>query len=621
MANTLEGGGMDSQELPDRLTVQFLLDALQLIGSAGMDTEKLFLGFLRKIIETTQAERGVLMLTSPENKLTIRMGLDRDGTPLDSISRFSLSIPEKSVATRSAMCVVQAFDGEMETHLTSSMQAYNLRSVMCVPLETGGGILGVVYVDSGAALKVFRKRNLTDFKVICSHLALHIENARFREDRNQQETAHRESLEAELIRLQRSLTRQNILVGQSPVMIRLFRQIQKVAPTKATVLLLGETGTGKESAARLIHDLSQRQTKPFIVVDCGTIPENLLESELFGHEKGAFTGAYERKIGKFELATGGTVFLDEIGDLPGPLQGKLLRILEQEAIERIGNTRPVKVDTRIITATNRDLESMTRTGSFRSDLFYRLNVVHLTLPPLRNRGADVPELAGFFLKQCTREYGKHMDGFTDEAMEKITTFHWPGNVRELKHRIQRAVILAETPLISPTEMDFESSSDQHSTKTDTDSPLDKPLRDMLKTFLETHPGKGLGKFLTSLHHRSLTLARVIAKGNQSRAAWLLGLERRQLSRRLAQPVSEDQGFGDPDPCQSFLDLLESRLSDRNRFTRDACHFPNLLKRIDTIAAHTVFEQTDNDLRLCSGLLGWSIPTLKRRLKLDNKAKL
>jgi len=238
------------------------------------------------------------------------------------------------------------------------------------------------------------------------------------------------------------------IVGESPAMRAVSHQLQKVAATEATVLLLGESGTGKELFARAIHHISDRREQPFIALNCAAIPENLVENELFGHEKGAFTGAGNRKVGKIEMAQRGTLFLDEFGELPLASQAKLLRVLEERRFERVGGTQPIDVDVRIVTATNRDLEKRIREKLFREDLYFRISAVPITIPALRDRGDDLDILADHFLDKFCRELGKSELALSKEARRRLREYSWPGNVRELQNAIERAVILAEGPEIT-----------------------------------------------------------------------------------------------------------------------------------------------------------------------------
>ena len=244
----------------------------------------------------------------------------------------------------------------------------------------------------------------------------------------------------------------DMVVGKSSKMIKVIEAIEFVAPTKATILIQGESGTGKELVARAVHNLSPRKERPFIRVNCAALPEGIIESELFGHERGAFTGAVRRTKGRFELAHGGTMLLDEISETSPSLQAKLLRILQEREFERVGSGDSIKVDVRIIATTNRDLKERIRENEFREDLFYRLNVVPISLPPLRERKEDIPVLAEHFLRKYNAESGKRIEGFSEAAMDKLLAADWPGNVRELENSIERAVVMAMQPVLGPDEL-------------------------------------------------------------------------------------------------------------------------------------------------------------------------
>ena len=237
------------------------------------------------------------------------------------------------------------------------------------------------------------------------------------------------------------------IVGNSPALLAVLRKVEQVAPTESTVLIYGETGTGKELIARAIHDRSARKNRPLLKVNCSAISAGLVESELFGHVKGACTGAFERHIGRFELADGGTIFLDEIGELPLGTQVKLLRVLQEREFEPVGSNRPVRVDVRVIAATNRNLHESIRTGDFRSDLFYRLNVFPIDVPPLRERRSDIPQLAMFFLVRLSKKFGKDIQGMPQTTVDRLISYSWPGNIRELQNVIERAVILSQSSVL------------------------------------------------------------------------------------------------------------------------------------------------------------------------------
>lgn len=245
-----------------------------------------------------------------------------------------------------------------------------------------------------------------------------------------------------------------VLIGQSAQMQEVYKTIGRVADTDVTVLLQGESGTGKEMVARAIHLNSSRQDQPFIKINCASIPENLLESELFGHERGSFTGATSRRLGKFEIANRGTIFLDEIGETTLNTQAKLLRVLQDKEYERVGGNETIRVDVRILAATNKDLKKAVAEGTFREDLFFRLNVVTIWVPPLRERTEDIPELVNYFLARYSRQFNKHVQGISREALDLLKKYHWPGNVRELQNVCERAVVMATGTVITPEDIPF-----------------------------------------------------------------------------------------------------------------------------------------------------------------------
>lgn len=302
------------------------------------------------------------------------------------------------------------------------------------------------------------------------------------------------------------------IVGQSKVMRGIFTQLLKVAPTDSTVLILGESGTGKELLAESIYEHSLRNKGPFIKINCVAIPENLLESELFGHEKGAFTGAVSQKIGKFEIADGGTVFLDEIGDMPLSTQAKILRILQEKELQRVGSTKTINVDIRFVVATNKDLPEMVKKGLFREDLYYRINVFLIRLPSLRERKEDIPYLAETFLENNAKSVK-----LSSKALQLITAYNWPGNIRELKNTIERAAVLTETDLIEPVHLPSNITKDISATSIINElSPDNMSLDDRLHEI-----EKGL--IIEAINRTS---------GVQIRAAELLGINQRSLWHRI-----------------------------------------------------------------------------------------
>jgi DNA-binding NtrC family response regulator len=326
----------------------------------------------------------------------------------------------------------------------------------------------------------------------------------------------RRSLEREVVYLRSELERRHEaeIVGQHADMQRLYRLVAQVARTTTTVLITGESGTGKELIARAIHRQGPRRDKPFVAVNPAAIAETLMESELFGHEKGAFTGAFQRKLGKFELAQGGSLFLDEIATLKPELQAKLLRVLQEREIERVGGAQAIKIDVRIIAATNADVPAAVAAGSFREDLYYRLNVVHLTVPPLRERVGDIPLLVAHFIRRYNHEFGKRIQGLSPEALEALSAYRWPGNVRELQNVIERSLVLVEGPLIGVDDL-----------------PLELSLGASGVSRAEVlHLNEASDRFERQIVLR--TLDRV--EGNVSEAARALGIHRNSLKAKLAR---------------------------------------------------------------------------------------
>jgi len=279
------------------------------------------------------------------------------------------------------------------------------------------------------------------------------------------------------------------IIGSSPVMLPVFATVRKVSATDVPVLILGESGTGKELIANAIHGLGVRKQGPFVTINCGAIPETLLESELFGHEKGTFTGATSQRRGKLEYANGGTLFLDEIGDLAHELQVKILRFLQEKVIERVGGRELIPVNARVVAATNRDLEAEVKAGRFREDLYFRLSVVRITLPPLRDRGDDVIELAGHIMESCCRELRKPPLRFSKTALDAMRQHSWPGNVRELQNRVQRAVVLSDGRVIGPAELELEGRTDAgESTQTTLKEARQVLVRDVITKALQDNSG-------------------------------------------------------------------------------------------------------------------------------------
>jgi len=319
-----------------------------------------------------------------------------------------------------------------------------------------------------------------------------------------------QSLERENRRLSEELQEKyqfsNLIIGKSKKIQEVFTLIRRVAQSNCNVLIRGESGTGKELVARAIHYNSSRKDKPFVPVNCAALPQDLLESELFGYERGAFTGATSQKPGKFEISSGGTIFLDEVADMSLSMQAKILRVIQERVFERVGGTKSIKVDIRIIAATNKDLEKAVKNNSFRDDLYYRLNVVSIYIPPLRERREDIPLLANFFLKKYAKENKKQINGFSPEAMDSLMRYDWPGNVRELENIIEGAVVLGRSNLILREDLFLTSS--QEVSSEEASFPLMEQEKRLIKRILNK------------------------TGGNQTKAAKLLGIHRNTLRRKI-----------------------------------------------------------------------------------------
>jgi Nif-specific regulatory protein len=462
------------------------------------------------LFEVVPAERGAILLTdggpvNEETQFVSVFGLDRRRGPDESI-KVSRTITRSVLHQGEALLISNP--GEGKDLEGDSLVTDRPSSVLCVPLIMLEQTLGVIYLDTKEPGVVFDKDHLQLVSAISAITAVAIENAR-----------HIEWLVSENQRLIADFNIEHNLVGESPPVREVLQFISKVAPTDSTVLLSGESGTGKELAARAIHQNSKRADKPFMAVNCAALAESLLESELFGHEKGSFTGALVQKKGRLEIADGGTVFLDEIGELSPVLQVKLLRVLQEREFERVGGTRSIKVDIRLITATNKDLEDEVSKGTFRQDLYYRLNVVSLEMPPLRERQEDIPLLANYFAAKYGEKCNRRVTGISAEAQARLAAYDWPGNVRELENAIERAVVLGTTEHIL--------------------------LEDLPESVLESEPPAAAP---ATQYHEAIaqTKKQIIlsamqqAKGSYTEAAKILGVHPNYLHRLIRNLNLKDQ---------------------------------------------------------------------------------
>jgi Nif-specific regulatory protein len=463
--------------------------------------EKLQKTLLDLLFEVVPAERGVVLLTDhgaegEEPVFGSVFGLDRERGQ-DASIKVSSKVTRWVLKHRESILITNQAEAD-NFGSSDSLVADQPASVMCVPLIMLDRSLGVIYLDTTELDAPFDQDHLQLVSAISAITAVAIENAR-----------HFEWLVSENQRLIADFNIEHNLVGESPPIREVLQFISKVAPTDSTVLLSGESGTGKELAARAIHLNSKRADKTFMAVNCAALAESLLESELFGHEKGSFTGALTQKKGRLEIADGGTVFLDEIGELSPALQVKLLRVLQEREFERVGGTRPIKVDIRLITATNKNLEESIANGTFRQDLYYRLNVVNLEMPPLRERPEDIPLLSNYFAAKYAERCNRRIIGIAAEAQARLASYDWPGNVRELENAIERAVVLGATDRIL--------------------------LEDLPESILEsepaaTTPGTKYHEAVAETKRQIILSAMQQTKGSYTEAAKLLGVHPNYLHR-------------------------------------------------------------------------------------------
>ncbi len=424
-------------EFSERLMLRGSLDEL-------IDT------MLGDVVELTGADRGMLLLQGEggpgdgERRFIVRAErnvgrelADRHGGISDSIVRLVLESGRPLIVSDAL--------NDTQFGKSESVLALQLSSVMCAPLLRQGQVVGAIYLGSNRVKQLFERAHLDLLTVFGSQASLILENAMLLS-----------ALRADKEKLSKELGDKRLgeIIGSCPSMIKVFRKLQKVATTDISVLITGETGTGKELIARELHRHSQREKGPFVTINCGAIPENLIESELFGHVKGAFTGAIASRPGKFQVADGGTLFLDEIGELPLNLQVKLLRALQERVVNRVGDAKPERVDIRVVAATNRNLEDEIKAGRFREDLYYRLNVVNLWLPPLRERGDDVVIIAKTLISKFADELNSQVRGFAPQALGAIRKYPWPGNIRELENRIKKALVLCDSTLLTADDLEL-----------------------------------------------------------------------------------------------------------------------------------------------------------------------
>jgi len=502
--------GTDAATLAVRRLSEFTLALAQEPG-----TDKALSRLLDAIVEVVQADKGFLIVIDEGSpRVAVARNFQRQDIE-NAVERLSDSIVERVVQTRQPVIVSDAVN-DAQFNASASVVNLKLSSVMCVPLIRRGELYGAVYVGNDRIANLFTERELTLMTSFCATAALLLERAleldELRTRKRELETRLEEQAYGDII-------------GACDAMRDIFRKVDKVAPTNVDVLITGESGTGKELIARELHRRSPRKAGPFVAINCGAIPENLLESELFGHAKGAFTGAIASRTGKFQAANGGTLFLDEIGEMPLPLQVKILRALQDRQVTRVGETKPEAVDIRIVSATNKDLEQEMNGARFREDLYYRINVVHLHLPPLRDRGEDAVMLAKYFLSRATRELGSKVKGFSNQALVAIKRYRWPGNIRQLENRIKKAVVLADKPLINPDDLELRAE------QLDPILPLAQARDEWQK------------RYINEVLERN--------GGNRTKTAKDLGVDPRTIFRHLERMEAERRGEAlPPDPLDA-----------------------------------------------------------------------
>jgi len=471
-----------SEDINSTHEITVLLDRIMDSAMRVLDAERGFI-LLKKSQENDNYETVTARNLSEEN--------------IDSIKEHSSSVVRKVLDSHEPLISVDAQEDDRFSG-AESILIQKIHSVICTPLLINDQMIGAIYMDRQMSNDQFNDDSMQFLSAFSAQAAIAIQNARLFSDLRDENKKLKNQISVS--------ERFPEIIGKSEPMLRLFEMVQSVAASTATVLIEGESGTGKELIASAIHKNSNQKDMPFIPIFCGSLAESLLESELFGHKKGSFTGASENKAGLFEEAHGGTVFLDEIGEISMSLQTKLLRVIQEGELKRVGETNIRKVDVRILSATNRDLEKEVKEGRFREDLFYRLNVINLKMPPLRQRIADIALLAEHFLKLFSFKNKKTFTGFSKKAIQYMENHDWPGNVRELENNIERAVILSNKNEIDADAFQFR--------KTDSKMPIGKTIKEINKyAILQTIE---------------------MTRGNRTKAAQILGVSRRWLQYQLKE---------------------------------------------------------------------------------------
>ncbi len=430
------GAGADSNARCSMTTLLRIGAGIQMVRTAPEIAQHL----LEVLFQAIPAQHGGILLFDGEGpEPSFASYRDRDTGPAQAVCGYREIVDRVRREAAGILEAGVAPDGSPGAAADAS--GFQPRCVLAAPIIALARTLGVLYLDSRVPGVPFQKDDLELARSAGAIVGLALDNAR-----------RLEHLQAENLRLQEAVGLHHDMVGNSPRMREVYQLISKVAPTDSTVLIRGESGTGKELVARAIHHNSRRAEMPFVAVNCAALSETLLESELFGHEKGAFTGAYAQKRGKLEVADHGTLFLDEVGEMPSSCQARLLRVIQEREFERVGGTRTIQTDIRLIAATNRDLKDAIERGAFRADLYHRLNVVSLTVPPLRDRYEDIPLLASYFVAMHGKKARRRVTGISREALACLQAYDWPGNVRDLENAIERAVVLGSADLIAAEDL-------------------------------------------------------------------------------------------------------------------------------------------------------------------------
>ena len=507
------------QSKNDRL--RLLLDVTNQVVS-NLELRDLLRAISQDVRRVMQCDYAGLSLPNAENKQLRLYALDFPGGKgffhEELVYLIEGSPSGTAFRTMKSLTLQSPFAGWLDSPIAQIAVREGLKSVCCLPLISRNRAIGVLVLGR-LRDDAFTQADISFLSQVANQLALAVENAlAYREIRELKEQLSKEKLYLEdEIRTEMNFTQ---IIGNSASLRRVLKGVGTVAPTDSTVLIYGETGTGKELIARAIHDLSSRSSKPFVKLNCAAIPTGLLESELFGHEKGAFTGAIAQRIGRFEVANGGTIFLDEIGEIPLELQTKLLRVLQEREFERLGSSRTLRTDARLIAATNRDLEAMVGEQKFRPDLFFRLNVFPVHVPPLRERQADIPLLVRHFTQQFSRRMKKVMETIPSATMDALCRYQWPGNIRELQNVVERAVIISTGPVLSVDVSDLRFPKDS---RTEEQSASPKPTNGALHNVLEETER---GHILEALQRCNWVVA------GPSGAAARLGMKRSTLQKRI-----------------------------------------------------------------------------------------